>query len=194
MAGGRARAIDWRRTPAGLLFALALIPGAVAAATIEQVAYAHPGEHYTVTLRIQLEVPAKKAFAVMTDFESMPELNPEIVTAEILPNGRLRTVIDTCFAIFCQKVEQVQTVTVSQEELRVSMHILPKESDLEFGRISWHFMPMPGKHSRIIFHAEVEPGFWVPPLVGTWLFVDQLKSVTLTTSKGIEREVRERNR
>lgn len=176
-----------------MLLVLGLMSGTATAATIERAAYAHPDEHYTVTLWIQLEVPAKQAFAVMTDFESMPELNPAIVAAERLPNGRLRTVVSTCFAIFCQKVEQVQTVTVLQEQLRVSMHVLPKKSDLQFGQISWHFIPLPGKHSRIIFHAEVAPDFWVPPFVGAWLFVEQLKSVTLRTSKGIEREVRERN-
>lgn len=177
---------------AAVLVAGAVFPGApVSAATVERVAVAHSGARYTVTMRVRVDISASEAFAVMTDYPNLPEVNPNMIEAEPLADDRLRTVVSMCVGFFCKKVEQVQSVS-AQANTRLNMRVLPAQSDLRFGEASWRFESLDTKRSRIVFRAEIEPDFWVPPVVGSWLIQDKLKTQAIETSKGIEREARER--
>lgn len=174
------------------LVGLGLATGGIPAATVESVEVAHPGERYTVSMRVQVGVSAADAFAVMTDFPALPEVNPNVVKAERLAGDRLRTVISMCIGFFCKRIRQVQSVA-TEAGSRLAMRVVPEKSDLRFGEAEWRFEPLGTKRSRIVFHAELEPDFWVPPLVGPWIIQNKLEAQAVQTSKGIEREARERN-
>lgn len=161
------------------------------AATLERVEFEQTEQHYVASMWIRLDVPAAEAFAVMTDFDALPRLNPSIIEAEMVADNRLRTVVSMCVLFFCKRVQQVQVVTMPGE-LRLTMRILPEQSDLKFGTASWHFVPLGPKQSRIVFRAEIAPDFWVPPLIGPWLIENKITEETLITSEGIETLVRER--
>lgn len=181
------------RFSAAVALTLVLIPGIVAGATIKHMEYAHPGDRYIVKLWVDLAVPASEAFAVVTDFESLPKLNPDILVAKKLSKDRLRTVVSLCILFFCKKVEQVQVVS-TPKPLKLVMRVVPEKSDLRFGKASWHFVPVAPSRSRLIFQATLDPDFWVPPLIGGWLIRHKVESETIQTCQGIERAARAHGR
>lgn len=174
------------------VFALVLISGSVAAATIEQLEFEQVDDHYVVSMQIELAVSAANAYAVMTDFERLPQLNPSVLKAEMRTPNRLQTVVSLCVLFFCRDIHQVQTVTMPGG-FRVHMRVIPDKSDLKYGTASWHFLPLEAQRSRLIFRAELAPDFWLPPLIGPWLLKNKVKTETLQTCESIERFVRTRD-
>jgi len=64
--------------------------------------------------------------------------------------------------------------------------VLPAQSDFSYGRADWQFRPA-GTSTHLRFSAELEPAFWVPPLLGPWLVERSLREEAERTSAGIER-------
>lgn len=171
--------------------ALAVAGWGCAAATVESVAVDRVGGRYHVDMVTRLQVSAAAAFAVMTDFSALPQVNPNVILSQPLPGGRLRTIVELCVLFFCKQVEQVQTVT-REPPYRLIMHVIPALSDLTYGRAEWGFQALGPGSCRLRFSAELEPAFWVPPLIGPWLIQNKLKAQARLTSAGIEAVARER--
>ena len=43
--------------------------------------------------------------------------------------------------------------------------------------------------TRILIRSEVEPDFWIPPLIGPWVIKKKLRSEALETVRNLERFV-----
>ncbi len=86
--------------------------------------------------------------------------------------------------MFCRRVTQVQDI-VQYGQRRVEASILPALSDFRYGRAVWQLEP-DGTHTLMHFTAQLEPSFWVPPLIGPWLFENKIVDELLESATKIE--------
>ena len=173
--------------------ALLLCMHAAAAAEVQSVAVSREGDRYHVDLRARLDAPTEQAYAVFSDYRNLPAINPAVRSATVLGvnadgTTRLATEVHLCAAFFCRELKQVQDMHRIHEgdALGLNADVLPQLSDLRYGHAEWRMRPCAGG-TCLHFSADLEPAFWVPPLIGPWLIQRKLGTQAITTSEGIER-------
>ena len=74
---------------------------------------------------------------------------------------------------------------------RIEASILPEQSDFRYGHAVWQ-LEADGADTLMHFTAQLEPSFWVPPLIGPWLFENKIVGELLESATTIEADWRER--
>ncbi len=159
-------------------------------ADIDKVTVDHSKQRYTVEMNARMDTTAEKAYAVFTDYERLGEINDAIIRAELIdgaPEGqqRIHTQVRVCVVGICRVFDQVQDMLKAPPE-HLQADIVPELSNLKYGKARWRIWNQDGR-AHLYFSAEVEPDFWVPPLVGPWLIKRKLESEAEQTANGIER-------
>lgn len=176
----------------GLIFVA--LSGVVAAAEIERLELGRDGRTYRLDSRFVLNTPPEAAWRVLTDYEGLPALNPSIKQTKVLasdgPNRhRLYARVRLCAYIFCTTLEHVQWMTQRRPGL-LEAEIDPAHSDFEQGAARWELAPA-AAGAQLDLAIEVQPRFWVPPVVGPWLIREALRAQAQRTADGIERRAAE---
>lgn len=142
---------------------------------------------------VRLHVPASDAFRTFADPQNMPKINPSVESLQILPGAkpgviRIATDVKVCALFYCRVLHQVQDMTVTPLSNGGDMHadVLPDQSDFRYGRADWRFRSI-GADTQLQFQAEMEPAFWIPPVLGTWVVEKSLRRQAEETGTGIER-------
>lgn len=169
-----------------------LYAGGLMAAELQSVEFERKEERYIARIKVRLAAPQQEAFAVMQDYQNLKRLNPAVQEARVINlmpgTTRLHTRIRMCISIFCREITQVQDMrSFGLGELNAT--VLPEQSDLAYGYAYWRFDDCAGE-TCLLFRAEIDPKFWVPPVIGNWMFRHVLRKEAMTTSEGIERAVR----
>lgn len=182
-----------------LLAATLLTLGSLDAAAVElrRIEVTREGDRYRVLMNVSLDVSAPAAYAVFADIEKLPQINPAVRTARELTEPvpanlrRVYTDVRMCVSFFCRQLEQVQDMRFTQrpDGGDVSASVIPERSDLRYGLANWQLRDCSGR-TCLSFEAELEPRFWVPPLIGPWLIQRKLREEAMQTSAGIERLAR----
>ncbi|MGQ0502109.1 MAG: SRPBCC family protein [Panacagrimonas sp.] len=148
---------------------------------------------YRVHMSVTLDASARAAYEVFSDVTQLPRINPAVLEARTLPEPvaagqRVMTRVRVCISFFCRQLRQVQDMQflpgATGGEIRAE--VIPERSDLRYGRASWSLEDC-GHRACLRFDAELEPDFWVPPLIGPWLIQRKLRGEAMETSAGIER-------
>jgi len=63
--------------------------------------------------------------------------------------------------------------------------VIPELSNVRSGTEHWHILPT-GDKTRIDYSSTLQPGFFVPPLVGSYLVDKRIKEETLICFNNIE--------
>jgi hypothetical protein len=148
---------------------------------------------YQVSLEATLDASADAIRNILTDYVHIYRLNPFITESEILPAPdasvvRVRTRINDCILIFCQNVVRVEDI----RELgpgQLYAQIVPQLSNIKSGAAIWQIQPE-GNATRLSYDLTLEPGFFIPPLIGTYFIKNKLREQILTTLANIERIAR----
>lgn len=156
------------------------------AVVIERMQVSRDDTRYTVAAAMTIDVPQQTAYRAATDYERLPEFNPSIVTSKRLPGRRLRSKIRLCVAFFCKRIEQVMRYA-EQPPDNIAMQVVPGAGDLKSGHADWRFSAVEAHGTRLLFDAEIEPDFWVPPLIGPYLIARELRRQARVTAESIER-------
>jgi hypothetical protein len=177
--------------PALILLLLAAAP--VRAATIESLSVAHDGARYRVEMQVRLNTPAAASYAVFADPASLPRVNPAVQTVQVLQRGgderaRIYTEVQVCAMLYCKLLHQTQDMhyAARPDGGDLQADVVPEASDFSYGQAQWQFRPA-GSATELHFHAELQPAFWIPPVIGPWLVERSLREEAERTSAGIER-------
>lgn len=159
-------------------------------ADIDQVTVEHQKKRYTVEMNARMDTTAEQAYAVFTDYERLVEINDAIIKAERIDGAaeglqRIHTQVRVCVMGICRVFDQVQDMDKNPPE-HLQATVVPKLSNLKYGLAKWRIWNEDGR-AHLYFAAEVEPDFWVPPLIGPWLIKRKLESEAEQTANGIER-------
>lgn len=179
--------------PVALVAALA--PVVAQAVAVDTLTVAKNDGRYRVDLQVRLDTAADSAYAVFTRYNNLPLINPAVKEVRIESGApddatRVYTRMHLCFSFFCRTLEQVQDMRLlpAPEGGRVTADVIPEKSDLLYGKAQWRIGRCPTSPETCLeFHAELEPKFWIPPLIGPWLMERKLRQEAIQTSQGIER-------
>lgn len=184
----------WRSGLAALVLAL---PAAADAFDVQSVRVSHRDDRYKVSMRVTLDAPAVDTYAVFADPARLREVNPAIREVEVLEDRgpgerRVRTRVRACVSVFCRQLGQVQDMRYhpARDGGSIEAHVLPQMSDFRYGEATWDFRACESDRTCLAFDAELEPAFWIPPLLGPWLIERKLREEAIQTSQGLERLAR----
>ncbi len=200
--GNRPRGLGMHKGPPrhGLALALALVfaglPPPAWAARILSVQARRHGAHFAIAVRMTLDAPPWAVFAALQDYAAMPRYNPDLRRVRVLPTAqpdrlRLFATVHACVWIFCKTMHQQQIMTATADAhggvLRAAL--VPHRGDFRSGRARWTVRPCRNRPAPtcLDMQLELQPAFWVPPLVGAWIIRHKMYQEALRCGIGLER-------
>jgi len=148
---------------------------------------------YQLALEVILSARSDDVHHVITDYDHIYRIDPAIVESGIMgkPGAsvtRVRTLINGCVLLLCRPIVRVEDVRETGNDDIYSV-VVPELSNVRSGTEHWRIHPI-GNETRISFHSTLEPGFFVPPLVGSPLVEKKIRDETLICFNNIERIAR----
>ena len=147
-----------------MLFSLATRSAELRDVTIELV-----DKRYHLTSETYMDVSQASLYAVLSDFELFEQFTSAIVESRNTepdewgrPGFFAR--MEGCVLLFCKSFVRngyVELVPIAEIVAMAN----PEESDFKFSRESWSLVPE-GAGTIMIYNFELEPAFWVPPVIG----------------------------
>jgi hypothetical protein len=173
----------------GILAGLLLIPVIVIAGEILDSAVTLEDGVYAIRVDARINASPEAVYRFITDYEHLSSINPSIHESHIIytyspARHRVRTVIRACILFFCRSVLQVQDIE-QQGGTRLTADFVPEQSDFRQGRAEW-VLTGSGSTTTMHFSAELEPAFWVPPIIGPWLFRHKVTRELLASAAYME--------
>ena len=148
------------------------------------------GGVYRITASAVVEAPAEYVRLVLSDFVHIYRLNPSIIESEVLVDEDttatyVRTLVLGCSGYFCRELERVEKVrTLPSGDLVAE--VVPEKSEFRSGITVWQVEAV-GEHSRIAYKSEVEPKFYIPPVVGKFMAKKSIRNGIITSLQNIEK-------
>ena len=178
--------------PLALLVALAW-PAWCLAGAIEDAEVQYKNGLYILVLAADLDADFDAVYAIVTDYDQLERISRTLIEATRLPSEdsghlRRRLVTNTCILIYCKRAVLVEDVE-EQGEHTILATVVPELSDFRSGRTEWRVRSLGEGRSRIELNAQMEPGFWIPPVVGPWLIRKKMLNEARDTVTQIEKLV-----
>lgn len=147
-------------------------------------------QRYIVEIDARFNASAERLRELLTDYPNLNRINDSIKRSEVLEinspqHHSVRTEARVCVAMLCKKIVQVQDVSVLPDG-NILATIRATRSDFSYGVARWEFWKE-GTTTRMRFRSELEPSFWVPPLIGPWLIQRGLQNEALKSVANLER-------
>jgi len=135
-------------------------------------------ERYRLYSESYLDVGRAALYAVLTDFGKFEKFTSAIVESRnIEPDKRGRpgyyARMEGCVLLFCKTFIRTGYLLLSPIAEIVAISI-PEESDFIYSRERWQLIP-DGEGTIMIYDFELEPAFWVPPVIGPYLIQRALR-------------------
>jgi len=126
-------------------------------------------ERYFLNSTVFFDVSPQALYDVVTDFDKFEKFTSAIVESRNTgPDERGRpgfyARMEGCVLLFCKSFIRNGYVLLSPIVQIVAISN-PEESDFKFSRERWQFIP-DGDGTVMIYDFEMEPAFWVPPVIG----------------------------
>jgi hypothetical protein len=158
-----------RRGIAAGLAAL-LVAAAASTATIESIDVEHAHGVYSLHAETRLTASPEAIQAVLTDYDRFGRISSvykEYGYLEPQPDGTptFFTRMEGCLIkFFCKSMTRVELLEVNTPH-HIRTVTLPDESDFKHSISEW-FIEEDEAGTRMVYTLEMEPDFWVPPLIG----------------------------
>jgi hypothetical protein len=168
-----------------LLFATLDLP----AGEIQHAKVQHKKGVYILELDVVVASRYEPVLALVTDYEHLNRISEVLIETSLISEAnaeikRRRLVVKTCILVFCFTARMVEDVW--EKENTIITKIIPELSDYKFGKTEWRVERVDAAHSRITLYCELEPSFWIPPLVGPFLVKQKMMAEAKKTIDRIE--------
>ncbi len=131
-------------------------------------------DHYIIRVDMRINAEIDDVYRHLTDLKNIHKLNDTIVSSIVkYSKGKKHEVeVSTsgCVLFFCTEQVQYQRVT-ELDNGYIMIHLDPTKSDFVSGQILWQVFAE-NNQTRVVFAADFEPDFWIPPLIGPWILTD----------------------
>jgi hypothetical protein len=157
--------------------------------TLDDTSIQHSAGVYTVAFDMQLNADAARVRALMTDYDHLDRLSDIVVDSrvlDVLADGGKRIQLDVraCVWVFCRTVRRVQDVT-AQDNGDLRTRVIPERSDFTHAVERWRIETTP-TGTRIRYNAELQPSFFVPPLLGPYLMKQAIRREITSAAQHLE--------
>jgi hypothetical protein len=167
------------------LRAAAIAAGALMAATVASTATLDSlkvekhEDIYSLYAETMLDASPQAIHEVLTDYERFNRISSvykEHGYLEPLPDGTqvIYTTMRGCLLGYCKSLTRVERVEVSTPG-HIRTVTIPERSDFKHAVSEW-LIEEQGSRSRVIYTLEMEPDFWMPPVIGSYLFKHKLRN------------------
>lgn len=157
------------------VLALLLFFSAAASATEMQINFARDGDIIKIDGHLMLPYPPKRVFEVLTDYDHMQEYIPDMSSSRVLNRednkwrveqkgksgiGPFKFKFEVVRDVELMPVSELKSTLVSGnfKSMRTSTTLTPEDNN-----------------TRLDYSAEMEPDFWVPPLLGSAIMKRQVR-------------------
>lgn len=163
-----------------VFFALLLSCGGPAyAADLREVLVERDEDHYTLKSSAWFEVSPDALYAVLTNHDLFTRFTSAIVESRNVEpdeHGRPRfySRMEGCVVLFCKSFIRKGHLELEPQTVIVAISD-PDESDFKLSREQWELVPE-NDGTLLIYEFEMEPDFWVPPVIGPFYIMRALRS------------------
>ena len=176
-----------------LLAVLLLASATALSEELRELRVEREGDRYRLEMRVWLDAEPAAVWRVLTDFGRLSELSPSVLESRVVgraDDGRVRVFSRSrvCVWMLCRNLRHMQWMSASPTR-RLGAEMIPGESDFLFGSGLWT-LQAEGGGTLMAVRVEVEPAFWIPPLIGPWAIRRAMHREALLSSRGIERLAR----
>ena len=174
----------------GVIFATC----AARAATLESVIVHYDAGRYWLDAAAYMAAPREAIFVILTDYDRFGRISSvykEYGFLEPAADGTpvVFTRMEGCVLIFCRSLMRVELLESEAPGL-IRTITLPEQSDFEHSVSEWRLEPE-ADGTRLLYHLEMVPAFWVPPIIGPWILQRKLQSGGARAVERIERLAQE---
>ena len=139
-------------------------------------------------LEMQISAPSEKVYFMLTDFNRLSRLSDRITESRLVSGSSPEYVVEIkstgCVLFFCKNLQQTQRV-IEIGDGHIMVEDIIGKSDFAYADTLWHIRAHEdGTH--IAFSTTMKPDFWLPPLLGPWLFKNKLLDETQSMIERIE--------
>lgn len=126
-------------------------------------------DHYFLTSEAWLDAPQEEVYRVLTDYNLFVEISSGFVESEntgLTEDGHFGfyTRMQGCVLVFCKSFERYGHLLLTPQTEIIAI-VDPEKSDFDFSQESWELIS-DGDGTLLIYHFEMDPSFWVPPVIG----------------------------
>jgi len=171
--------------------------GVASAASIRTLDVEQVDGRYQFASDTFLDASPAAVFAVLTDYDAnhFGRISSIYKESRYMPPAAdgtplVYTRVQGCLLFFCKTMRRVERLeTVAPNFIRTTA--LPSQSDFRYSRSEWVLEPE-GRGTLVKYRLEMEPAFWVPPVVGPWVLKETLIRGGESAVNRIEALARER--
>lgn len=151
---------------------LVLAAAGAEGADLREISVVYENDRYHLQSEVWFAAPREELYRVLTDFDDYERISSAFVEAyDVAPDeqGRPRfyTRMEGCMLFFCRSLERFGYLMLQPREEIVAV-TEPARSDFRYCRERWRFEP-DGEGTLLYYDFEMEPDFWVPPVIGPWI-------------------------
>lgn len=127
---------------------------------------------YELVVHTHMDAPAEAIFDVLVDYDRLYRISSvykETRYLEPAEDGtpQVYTRMAGCMMFYCMNMRRVERLEAEAPRY-IRTETLPEESDFKYARSEWTFEPEHGG-TRVTYTLEMEPDFFVPPVIGPWV-------------------------
>jgi Polyketide cyclase / dehydrase and lipid transport len=178
--------VSRQKTPSHYIFRMCAVAALLlpqgppaAAAELRDIAVEKNGDRYHLSSTTYFNVTQSQLYNVLIDYDKYLLFSSAFVEAENrAPDGQGRpqfyTKMEGCVLLFCRAYIRVGHLELEPEHEIIAI-VDPEQSNFDYSRERWQLVP-DGEGTILIYNFEMEPGFWVPPIVGPYVIKRALRS------------------
>lgn len=158
---------------------LASAAGALGAADLREVTVEKEDGRYRLRSETWFDATPGALYRVLSDYELHTQFTSAITESRNLEPGsdgrpRYYTKMQGCILLFCKSFVRIGSLKLTPE-VEIVATADPSLSDVHYSREHWH-LRAEGRGTQLVYEFELEPEFWVPPVIGPYLVKRVLKA------------------
>lgn len=185
-----------KAVPAVALLAALGASALAAAATIDELDVWRKRGLYSLEAEARIAATPESIYAVLTDFDdnAYARISRAYKESRYLPPAPdgtplVYTRMEGCMLWHCMTLERTERL-VTDEPYYIKSVALPESSNFKQASSEWTLEP-DGNGTLMTYKLEMEPDFFVPPVIGPWYLKRTLEKGGLRAVTRIERLARE---
>jgi len=154
-----------------LAFVLLLAATTSRSAELREISVELEDDHYYLKSEAWMDASREEIYRVLTDYDLYVQISSGFVEshnveAESDGKPRFYTRMQGCVLLFCKSFERYGHLILRPQSDIVAI-VDPEVSDFDFSRESWELISE-DDGTVMIYNFEMDPGFWVPPVIGPY--------------------------